>query len=167
MNRYPLVIVNGYPQEISATDRIENNANVPRSNDPPGLAVSGDLWYDTANSLLKVFDGAAWSAVGGGGGGGGGSATISPTAPASPSDGDLWYDTTEGYLKVYIAATTEWVASQSTFFVQDAAPSTGFQNGDTWYSPLTGVFSMYVGGSTNAWTAMGSQLSVTDILAFG
>ena len=30
MNRYPLVIVNGYPQEISGTDRLYNIGNITR-----------------------------------------------------------------------------------------------------------------------------------------
>ncbi len=166
MNRYPVVIVNGYPQEISATDRLYNIGNITRGPNPPAPAVDGDLWFDTSNNLLKIYDGNAFTTVGGGAGGGG-STTVSPTAPATPSNGSLWYDTNEGFLKVYLAGSTQWVPSHSTFFVQDAAPSTGFEQGDIWYSPLTGTFRMYIGGSTNAWTPMGSQLSISDILAFG
>ncbi len=165
MNRYPLVIVNGYPQEISATDRLHNVGNVLRQAHQPADAVSGDLWFDLSNNLLKIYDGSGWTSVGGGAGGG--STTVSPTAPTTPSNGSLWYDTTEGFLKVYLASSAKWAPSHSTFFVQDAAPSSGFEQGDIWYSPLTGTFRMYIGGSTNAWTPMGSQLSVTDILAFG
>ena len=166
MNRYPLVIVNGYPQEISGTDRLYNIGNITRGPNPPAPAVDGDLWFDTSNNLLKIYDGSGWTSVGGGAGGGG-STTVSPTAPATPSNGSLWYDTSEGFLKVYLASTTEWVPASHTFFVQDATPSSGFEQGDIWYSPLTGTFRMYIGGSTNAWTPMGSQLSVSDILAFG
>jgi len=165
MNRYPLVLVNGIPQEIAATDRIVNGGNITRSATPPGSPVDGDLWYDTANNLLKVYSGSGWSSVGGAGGGG--SVVVSPTAPTTPSDGSLWYDTVDGYLKVYLAASVQWVPCQMTFFIQDAAPGTGFEQGDIWYSPLLGTFSMYVAGSTNSWIPMGSQLSVTDILAFG
>ena len=165
MKRYPLVIVNGYPQELSETDRIYSGANVLRQNLEPANSVEGDMWFDTQNNLLKLYDGTGWSSVGGGSGGG--SVTVSPTAPQQPSNGSMWYDLTENYLKVYLAASAIWVPAQMTFFVQDAAPTTGFYQGDIWYSPLANVFSMYIGGSTNAWTPMGSQLSVTDILAFG
>lgn len=164
--RYPLVLVNGYPQEIADTDRVANSGNVPSSPNQPAGAVAGDLWFDTANNELKIYDGSGWSSVGGGGSGGG-STTVSPVAPAAPSNGSLWYDTSEGYLKVYLAAVTTWAPASHTFFVQNAAPSSGFEQGDIWYSPLTGTFNMYIGGSTNAWTPMGSQLSVSDILAFG
>ena len=165
MRRSPLVIVNGFPQEVSETDRLNSASNVLRQNLQPADSVDGDLWYDTQNSLLKIYDGTGWVSVGGGSGGG--AVTVSPTAPALPSNGSMWYDTTENYLKVYLASTAVWVPAQMTFFVQDAQPSSGFYQGDIWYSPLLNVFSMYVGGSTNAWTPMGSQLSVSDILAFG
>lgn len=165
MNRYPLVLVNGYPQEISATDRVQGGGNVPSQGIEPGYAVTGDLWFDTANNLLKVYDGSSWASVGGSGGGG--AVVVSPTAPSTPTNGSLWYDTTNGFLKVYLAATVEWVPCQMTFYVQDAAPSSGMMQGDIWYSPLLGTFNMYVAGSTNSWVVMGSQLSVTDILAFG
>ena len=165
MNRYPLVLVNGYPQELSATDRVHGGGNVPSQGTAPGYAVTGDLWFDTANNLLKIYDGSSWTAVGGGGGGG--TVVVSPTAPSTPANGSLWYDTADGFLKVYLAATVEWVPCQMTFFIQDAAPSSGMMQGDIWYSPLLGTFSMYIAGSTNSWIVMGSQLSVTDILAFG
>ena len=165
MNRHPLVLVNGYFQEIPVNDRIQGGGNVPSQDAAPPEAVTGDLWFDTANSLLKVYDGASWTSVSGSGGSG--SVSVSATAPASPTNGGLWYDTTNGFLKVYLAATTEWVPCQMTFYVQDAAPASGMEQGDIWYSPLLGTFNMYVAGSTNSWVVMGSQLSVTDILAFG
>ena len=167
MNRYPLVIVNGYPQEISDTDRLYNAGNITRGFNPPAPAVDGDLWFDTSNNLLKVYDGSGWISIVGSGGGSGGSTVVSPTAPTTPSNGSLWYDTLEGYLKVYLAGSAVWAPASHKFFVQNTEPASGFEQGDIWYSPLTGTFRMYVGGSTNAWTPMGSQLSVSDILAFG
>ena len=163
--RFPLVLVNGYPQEISATDRVANSTNLLRSPNQPANAVDGDLWMDTGNNTLKIYDGSGWAAVGGAGGGG--STVVSPTAPSTPTNGSLWYDTTKGILYVYLAATIEWVPAQLNFFVQDSAPSSGFFEGDIWYSPLLNTFSMYVAGTIGAWTPMGSQLSVSDILAFG
>lgn len=165
MQRYPLVLVNGYPQELAATDRVYGGGNVYRQAIEPANAVDGDLWFDTANNLLKIYTGTAWVAVGGGGGGG--SVVVSPFAPTTPSDGSLWYDTVAGYLKVYLASSVTWVPCQMTFFVQDTAPGSGHLEGDIWYSPLLGTFSMYIAGTTNNWVPMGSQLSVSDILAFG
>ena len=68
---------------------------------------------------------------------------MSPTAPATPGNGSLWY-TAAGFLKVYLASTVQWVPVESQFFIQDAAPTTGFEQGDIWYSPLLTTFSMYV-----------------------
>lgn len=165
MNRHPLVLVNGIVQEMPANDRVINGGNIPRQGTAPAPAVDGDQWYDTSNNALMLYSGSNWISVGGASGGG--SVVVSPTAPTTPSDGSLWYDTDEGFLKVYLAATVEWVPCQMAFFIQDTAPTTGFNQGDIWYSPLLNVFSMYVAGSTNSWVPMGSQLSVTDILAFG
>ncbi len=163
--RFPLVLVNGYPQEIADTDRVANGGNIPRGPNQPAGAAAGDLWMDTGNNELKIYDGSGWSSVGGAGGGG--STVVSPTAPSQPTDGSMWYDTTNGLLKIYLAATVQWVPAQNNVFIQNNAPSSGFFEGDIWYSPLVNVFSMYIAGTTGAWVPMGSQLSVSDILAFG
>lgn len=60
MQRYPLVLINGYPQELPDLDRIIHSANVVRSATEPANAVEGDLWLDTTNSTLKAFDGTAF-----------------------------------------------------------------------------------------------------------
>ena len=163
--RYPLVLVNGYSQEIANTDRIANGGNIPRTSSQPGTPVEGDLWMDTGNNSLKIYDGASWVSVAGAGGGG--STVVSATAPSQPTNGSMWYDTTNGLLKIYLAATVQWVPAQNNVFIQNTAPSSGFFEGDIWYSPLVNVFSMYIAGTTGAWVPMGSQLSVSDILAFG
>ena len=70
--RFPLVLVNGYPQEISRTDRVANSGNIARGPNQPGgtgTAVDGDLWYDTGNAQLKIWDGSTWASVSGSGGG--------------------------------------------------------------------------------------------------
>lgn len=164
--RNPIVLINGQLQELPGYDRLRNSGNIIRQQATPVDPVDGDLWFDTGNNLLKIWDGSGFTTVGGGSGGGA-AATVSPTAPATPGNGSLWYDTAEGFLKVYLASSVQWVPVESQFFIQDAAPTTGFEQGDIWYSPLLTTFSMYVAGTTNQWIPMGSQLSVTDILAFG
>lgn len=164
--RNPIVLVNGQLQELPGYDRLRHSGNIKRQNAQPIDAVDGDLWFDTGNNLLKIWDGAGFTTIGGGSGGGA-AVTVSPTAPATPGNGSLWYDSAEGFLKVYLAASVEWVPCETKLFIQDASPSTGFEQGDIWYSPLLNTFNMYLGGSTNQWIPMGSQLSVTDILAFG
>ena len=153
--RFPLVLVNGYPQEISRTDRVANSGNIARGSNQPGgagTAVDGDLWYDTGNALLKIWDGSTWATDSSSGGGAG--VVVSNSAPTSPSNGDMWYDTTIGHLKIYLAASVQWVPAQNNVFTQNSAPSSGVFEGDIWYNPSTGVFYLYIGGSTNQWIAI-------------
>ena len=57
-NRYSIVYVNGFPQEISSTDRLHNSGNVVRAGSAPSSPQAGDLWFDTSGSgTLKVYDG--------------------------------------------------------------------------------------------------------------
>jgi hypothetical protein len=67
-NRYSIVYVNGFPQEISATDRLHNSGNVTRASSAPSSPQAGDLWFDTSgDGELKVYDGSSsWDSVGGG-----------------------------------------------------------------------------------------------------
>ena len=65
----------------------------------PTSPVEGQVWYDTTNNILKVYDGSAWVAVG---------THASATAPSNPIEGTVWYDTTNDFAKVYNG--TAWVA---------------------------------------------------------
>ena len=64
-----------------------------------GAPLTGQLWWDSTNSVLKVYNGTQWKAAG--------STTSSATAPASPNVGDLWWDTANTQLKAWSGAT--WV----------------------------------------------------------
>jgi len=66
--------------------------NFAGANQPP-RAVQGQVWFDTANSKLKFYDGGKWRTTGG--------AEISATAPAGLSTGDFWWDTTNQQLYAY------------------------------------------------------------------
>lgn len=161
--RYPLVLVNGYPQEIASTDRVANSGNIARGANQPGstgTAVDGDLWYDTANSLLKIWDGSDWASVSSSGSGSG--VTVSSTAPSSPSNGDLWYDSTNGHLKVYLASDVKWVPARTNVFTQNTTPSGDVFEGDIWYNATDEVFSIYIGGSTNAWIEIFSPSPIAE-----
>jgi hypothetical protein len=61
----------------------------------PLSPVTGQLWYDTANRLLKMYNGSFWKPL---------SSTISsPTQPDASRvvPGDFWWDTNAGQLKVW------------------------------------------------------------------
>ncbi|OUV78768.1 MAG: hypothetical protein CBC91_04690, partial [Rickettsiales bacterium TMED131] len=66
--------------------------NFAGANQPP-RAIQGQIWFDTANSKLKFYDGGKWRTTGG--------AEISATAPAGLSTGDFWWDTTNQQLYAY------------------------------------------------------------------
>jgi hypothetical protein len=57
---------------------LENFANISA----PGTPITGQVWFDTTNSILKVYDGENWVEVG--------SANVSPTAPVTPALGTFW-----------------------------------------------------------------------------
>jgi hypothetical protein len=68
---------------------LENGSNTT----PPGAPLTGQLWWDKTNSLLKVYNGSVFKTIS--------AATSSSTAPTSNVTGDLWYDTTNAQLKVW------------------------------------------------------------------
>ena len=71
---------------------LENSSNTTA----PGAPLTGQLWWDSANSLLKVYNGSVFKTIS--------AATSSSTAPTSNVQGDLWYDTTNAQLKVWTGA---------------------------------------------------------------
>lgn len=72
----------------------------------PANPTSGQLWYDTTNQKLKVFNGTVWVLAGG--------TTASATAPTGPSPGDLWYNLVDGKLYIYDGVTWQLVWPQPT-----------------------------------------------------
>jgi hypothetical protein len=59
----------------------------------PSAPLTGQLWWDKTNSLLKVYNGTTFKVIS--------AATASASTPTSNVTGDLWYDTTNQQLKVY------------------------------------------------------------------
>lgn len=74
---------------------LENSSNTTA----PGNPLTGQLWWDKTNGLLKVFNGSIFKTVS--------AATSSSTAPNFAVQGDLWYDTVNAQLKVYTG--TQWL----------------------------------------------------------
>jgi hypothetical protein len=62
----------------------------------PAAPLTGQLWWDKTNNLLKVYNGTTFKTIS--------AATASATAPTSNVAGDLWYDTVNQQLKVYTGA---------------------------------------------------------------
>ena len=72
---------------------LESGANTTAPSDP----LTGQLWFDKTNSLLKVYNGTTFKNLG--------SATSSATQPTSNVAGDLWFDSANAQLKVYDGAS--------------------------------------------------------------
>jgi hypothetical protein len=71
---------------------LENGANTTA----PSAPLTGQLWWDKTNFLLKVYNGTIFKTIS--------AATSSATAPVSNVQGDLWYDTVNQQVKVYTGA---------------------------------------------------------------
>ena len=65
----------------------------------PTAPLTGQLWYDSTNTLLKVWTGGQWKQMH--------SSAAQNTAPQNPITGDLWWDTTNLVLKVWGGST--WI----------------------------------------------------------
>jgi len=72
---------------------LENASNTT----PPGAPLTGQLWWDKGNSLLKVYNGTQFKTIS--------STTAQSTAPTNNVTGDLWFDTTNQQLKVWTGST--------------------------------------------------------------
>jgi hypothetical protein len=67
----------------------------------PSAPVTGQLWYDTKNQSLKIYNGTSWKPVSG--------SNSTASTPANPQIGDVWWDLNVGQLKVYSGPTNGWV----------------------------------------------------------
>ena len=72
---------------------LENASNTTA----PGSPLTGQLWWDKTNALMKVYNGTAFKVMTG--------STSASSAPSNVIAGDLWWDTTNSQLKVYNGAS--------------------------------------------------------------
>lgn len=72
---------------------LENSSN-PTA---PPAPLTGQLWWDSQNNLLKVFNGTTFKTIS--------AASSGPTAPVSNVTGDLWFNTSANVLNVYNGST--------------------------------------------------------------
>ncbi len=81
---------------------LENAANTSA----PGAPLTGQLWYDKTNNVIKVYNGTLFKSISG--------AISSGSQPTSNVAGDLWFDSTNGQLKVYDGSSFITVGPAST-----------------------------------------------------
>lgn len=81
----------GYGEFLNenALKLLENGANTSAPSSP----LTGQLWFDKTNHLLKVYNGTVFKNLG--------AASSSASAPTSNIAGDLWFDSTNSQLYVY------------------------------------------------------------------
>ena len=80
---------------------LENFSN----NSQPSSPVEGQIWWDSANDLLKVYNGTSFKVISG--------STSSASQPTGAIAGDLWFDSANQQLYVYNGAT--WVLIGPSF----------------------------------------------------
>ena len=99
---------------------LENSANTTA----PAAPLTGQLWWDSTNTLLKVYAGGAagWKALG--------VTTASSSQPSPSIIGDLWYDTVNQQLKVCSVA-----GAPGTFIV--VGPAYSSSQGTSGAVPIT------------------------------
>jgi len=87
----------GYGESIAENflHLLENFSNTSAPTKP----IQGQLWWDSSNSKLKVFNGTAFQTAGG-------SAPYQATAPSGLSQGDLWIDSDTAQLYLYNGASS-------------------------------------------------------------
>jgi hypothetical protein len=81
---------------------LENGSNTTA----PGAPLTGQLWWDKANSLMKVYTGTAFKTIS--------AATASATPPTGNVTGDIWWDTVNQQLKVWNGAAFVLVGPASS-----------------------------------------------------
>lgn len=79
---------------------------------PPGGPALGDLWYDTVNNSLIVYDGTVWVALYGDNNL---PSNPGPVAPPAAIEGYLWYNTTTDILQVYDGTNWLPLVTQNTY----------------------------------------------------
>lgn len=88
--------------EIIAEDFVrllENQASTGGTS--PAGAITGQLWYDVDEGILKAYDGTAWDRL---------SASVGTAAPSSPTAGTTWLDTDDNTFNVYDGSNWQSVA---------------------------------------------------------
>ena len=111
----------GYGETIAENflHLLENFSNTSAPTKP----IIGQLWWDSTNSKLKVYNGTAWQTSGG-------SSPYQSAEPSGITQGDTWIDSDTGQLYFYNGTASVLIGPPS---------STGTTNGFTYDSILDSV----------------------------
>lgn len=128
--------VSGYGEFINENfvKILENFANTSQPNNP----LTGQLWFDTSENRLKVYDGLGFK--------NGSGPIVSGTAPITAIQGDFWIDSAENQLHFYTGASNKHLASK---IWKDSQGISGFEV-DTIYdtnNALRVIVKLWAGGA--------------------
>jgi hypothetical protein len=81
----------GYGQSLNENfiKMLEHFSNSTAPTNP----LKGQIWYDSTNAVLKVYNGTAWKEIT--------NTNPSSSAPSNSQTGDFWWDSTNSFLKLY------------------------------------------------------------------
>ena len=100
--------------------KLLNKVNLPRYSSAPSTPSEADLYYNTSDDKIYVYNGAAWVEVGSGAGS---EIYYQSGAPSSPADGDIWIDSDDE-----VASVTSVTDSTSTTSSTVAASATAVKS---------------------------------------
>jgi hypothetical protein len=155
-NASPLVLVGknyaGYGLFLNenVVHLTENFANTTEPNAP----MTGQLWFNTSNASLNLYDGTRFKRING--------ATSSGSAPVAPIVGDFWYDTTNTQLNVW--GGSAWILIGPLF-----SPATGRSGAIPEILTATGnvqhvVTNLYVDGNVVGVVSRSAQFTSTTVI---
>ena len=74
------------------------------SGSPPPKAIRGQLWFDTGQKKLKVYDNSIWKTIG--------TTQVSSSSPSGLQEGDGWWDSDNDQLYIYNGTSFELIGPE-------------------------------------------------------
>jgi hypothetical protein len=125
-------------------------------------ATTAVRWNETTDKWQFTNDGTTYTDLGAGG------ASVSDTAPSSPTSGQVWFNSSTGQTFVYYSDGTsnQWVeigASGTAAWVGDTAPASPV-SGQIWFnSSNAGTYVYYSDGTSSQWIEIGAQPQTLNV----
>jgi hypothetical protein len=119
--------------------QLENFAN----STPPGNPITGQLWYDTTNTVVNVYTGTAWRPVS--------DITVSTSEPnEDPQPGDLWFNSANNLLRIYGTGNlgVGWVPA-NLVPLSNATPTGNLATGQIYLNTVTNQLYIFNGSTWN------------------
>ena len=141
--------------EAIAQNLVDMMQNFAGTDEPNGI-VTGQLWYDTNNNILKIYNGSDYTRIA--------TTVVGPTAPSTANPGDLWWDNFNSQLKIYSGAA--WIVigpytgSESPIYADNIADTSNVVR-EVARINVNNSNAMVI--STTAFTAKTSYAGITNI----